>query len=357
MESNVTTAPAGEAEPMEAPDSKHADTKPMQIRIKGKPVNVPSICIENRTVLALGKWIRTAVVHDENWVEGDVIKNPEAAVDRLKKAGFKADVFTFSQKFPDIKPRYGYRMEWDNVAAIPLSTYSDWWEKRLPQESRKNVRRGGRRGVVAQTVSLDDKLVQGITEIYNETPFRQGKRFPKYGMDFAAVKADVSQILERSEFIGAYFGDELIGFVKLVYIGKVASILSINSKNQHFDKRPTNILMAKAVEISCEKGMTHLLYGRYTYGNKASSPLTEFKRRNGFEKVLVPRFYIPLTVKGRIFLLLNLHRGLLGLLPTRLVDFLVKMRALFLKKTLKGDAKARASEPDGKEAGRQSDGA
>lgn len=356
MESNVTAANVAEVEGMEMPDSIHVDSKPMQIRIKGKQVMVPSICIENRTVLALGKWIRTAVVHDENWVEGEVIKDPEAAVAKLKKAKFKADVFTFSQKFPDIKPKYAYRMEWDNVASIPLSTYSDWWEKRLPQESRKNVRRAGKRGAVARRASLDDKLVQGITEIYNETPFRQGKRFPKYGMDFVAVKADVSQILERSEFIGAYCGDELIGFIKLVYIGKVASILSINSKNQHFDKRPTNILMAKAVEISCEKGMTHLLYGRYTYGNKASSPLTEFKRRNGFEKVLVPRYYIPLTLRGRTSLLLNIHRGLLGLLPTGVVDFLVKMRALFFQKFSKGEEKAQGSERDGNAAGCQTDG-
>jgi hypothetical protein len=335
--SNITTANVGDAKQMEVPDSKHADTRPMQIRIKGKQVIVPSICIENRTVLALGKWIRRAVIHDENWVEGEVIKDPEAAVARLKRAKFKADVFTFSQKFPDIKPRYGYHIEWDNVAAIPLSTYSDWWEKRLPQESRKNVRRGGKRGIVARVVSLDDKLVQGITGIYNETPFRQGKRFPKYGMDFAAVKADVSQILECSEFIGAYLGDELIGFIKLVSLGKVASILSINSKNQHFDKRPTNILMAKAVEISCEKGKTHLLYGRYTYGNKTSSPLTEFKRRNGFEKIPIPRYYIPLTIRGGIILKLNLHRGLVGMLPGRLVDFLVKWRARLIEKKKKSE--------------------
>jgi hypothetical protein len=273
-----------------------------------------------------------AVVHDENWVAGEVVKDPEAALAQIKEQGLKADYFTFPQRLPDVEPKYKYRMEWDNVAAIPLSAYAEWWEKRIPQESRKNVRRSVKRGVVVRTVPLDDQLIQGITEIYNETPIRQGKPFPKYGQDFQTVKKDVSQILDRSEFICAYYKDELIGFVKLVYLGKVASILSINSKNSHFDKRPTNALMAKTVEVSCEKGMSHLLYGRYDYGNKTSSPLTEFKRRNGFEKIPLPRYYVPLTVKGNVFLKLNLHRGLLNLLPGGLLDFLVKVRAWIFEK-------------------------
>jgi len=317
-------------------------------------VTVPTVRVENRLVLALGRWVRIAVVHDENWAEGEVIKDPTGAVSQLKAAKFKVDVFTFSQKFPNIKPKYDFHMEWDNVAAVPLTTYSDWWENRLPQETRKNVRRSAKRGVTVRSVPLDDGLVQGITEIYNETPFRQGKPFPKYGLDVAAVKADVSQILERSEFLAAHSDDELIGFVKLVYIGNTGSILSINAKNRHFDKRPTNALMAKAVEVCCQKRMTHLLYGRYTYGNKTSSPLTEFKRRNGFEKILVPRYYIPLTLRGRLILRTRLHRGLIGVLPTWLVDLLIKTRALLIQRTAKPDRIEPSSEQPERVPSRQS---
>jgi hypothetical protein len=328
----------------------------MELRIKGKPVMVPSICVEDRTVLVFGKWIKMAVVHDENWVAGEVVKDPETVVAQIRQQKLKADFFTFPQRLPDSKPRYKYPMEWDNVAAIPLSNYSDWWEKRIPQESRKNVRRSVKRGVTVRTVPLDDQLIQGIADIYNETPVRQGKPFPKYGQDFQAVKKDVSQILDRSEFICAYAENEMIGFVKLVFLGQVASILSINSKNRHFDKRPTNALMAKAIEVCCEKGMSHLLYGRYTYGNKASSPLTEFKRRNGFEKILLPRYYVPLTLKGRIILRLNLHLGLINMLPGGLVDFLVKFRAWLFEKIsflLRKKKQTEYSEQDGNEASRQ----
>ena len=297
-----------------------------EISLRGKMVKVPAVTVENRTVLALGKWVRMASVHDEVWLEGEGVKDPAAAVVKIKSV-LKADLFTFAQKIPDTQPKHPYRMEWDNVAAIPLTTYKNWWENEIPQESRKNVRRGGKRGVTVRAADLDDEFIRGITEIYNETPVRQGKPFPKYGQDFETVKRDVAQLLERSQFIGAYLGTELIGFIKVVFIGRVASILSINSKNCHFDKRPTNILMAKAVEIAAERGMTHLIYGRYAYGNKAASPLTEFKRRNGFVQIDLPRYYIPLSLRGRFILAINAHRGLIGMLPGSVVDFLVRARA------------------------------
>ena len=86
--------------------------------------------------------------------------------------------------------------------------------------------------------------------------------------------------------------------------------VSVTHVIRHFDKRPANALIAKAVEI-CEpqRVISHLIYCSYIYNDPKSS-LTEFKRRNGFEKVLLPRYYIPLTPKGRLALNLGLHRGL-----------------------------------------------
>lgn len=315
-----------------------------EISLRGKLVKVPALEVEDRTVLALGRWVRLASIHDEVWLEGDGVRDPKAAVARIAGA-LPADIFTFAQKLPDTKPKYPYPMEWDNVAAIQLTTYNEWWENMIPQESRKNVRRAGRRGVTSRVAELDDEFIRGIVEIYNETPIRQGKPFPKYGQDFNAVKRDVAQLLDRSIFIGAYHGTELIGFIKLVFIGKVASILSINSKNCHFDKRPTNILMAKAVEIAAERGMTHLIYGRYAYGNKAASPLTEFKRRNGFVQIDLPRYYIPLNWRGKLMMSVNAHRGLVGMLPSGLVDFLVKARAWFFETFSRRSSSAKTETP------------
>jgi hypothetical protein len=85
--------------------------------------------------------------------------------------------------------------------------------------------------------------------------------------------------------------------------------------------------MAKAVELCAEKGISHLIFGKFNYGNKKHTPLREFKIRNGFEEILAPRYYVPLTVKGAISVRLKLHRGLLGLLPHSVITFLVNARS------------------------------
>jgi hypothetical protein len=222
-------------------------------------------------------------------------------------------------------------MDWDNVAAIRLDNPEDWWENRLPQETRKNVRRSAKRGVVVRVASLDDDLIRGIVAINNESPIRQGKPFPHYGKDPEAVRKDYSSFRDRSEFIGAYSGDELIGFIQIIRMGKIAGILEILSKTSHYDKRPANALIAKAVEHCAEKGISYLTYGKYCYGNKRDNPLTEFKRRNGFEETLVPRFYVPLTALGKISVAFRLHRGLLGILPEPLIYPLLGLRRIWYR--------------------------
>ena len=113
----------------------------------------------------------------------------------------------------------------------------------------------------------------------------------------------------------------------MVYVGKVARIMQILSKNAHADKRPPNILLTKAVEVCAQRGMTHFIYGQYYYGNKGHTPITEFKRRNGFEEIRTPRYYVPLTLKGGLALGLNLHRGVKNLLPGGVMNTLLDVRA------------------------------
>ena len=304
------------------------ESNSFQVRIRGKNTRVPCRHVEGKAVIVLGRWIKLARVHEEEWMEGEVVKNPASFVSQLKQRRLPAHVFTFLQKPPETEPKHVFHYDWDNFAVIHIKSFDDWWQK-LPQESRKNTRRSVKRGVTVRTVELDDALIQGITEIYNESPVRQGKPFPHYGKDFNTIKKEVSTLMDRSGFIGAYHGNELVGFIKLVYLGSIASILHIVSKNAHYDKRPTNALLAKTVEICSQKGISHLLYGHYIYGKKTSSPLIEFKKRNGFEEVRVPRYYVPLTWWGHVVVWLRLYRGLLGLLPSGVVNCLVTVRSKF----------------------------
>jgi hypothetical protein len=51
--------------------------------------------------------------------------------------------------------------------------------------------------------------------------------------------------------------------------------------------------------------------------------------RNGFQKILVPRYWIPLTTKGTAAIKLGLHRDIRTYIPERLLDVLLNLRKAF----------------------------
>lgn len=302
----------------------------VEIRIKGINTRVPSVQIDGRTVITKGGAVKLASIFDEGETEGELVKNPEVFIAALKQSGLGADVLTFFQRPPELQPKFAYPLEWENYAAVPVTTYEAWWEK-LPQESRKNTRRAAKRGVEVKVAPFDDELARGIHKICNETPVRQGRPFWHYGKDFETIKREHATYVERSDFIAAYFEGELIGFIKVVYVDRVASIMAILALNTHYDKRPMNALLAKAMEVCAQKGVGYFVYGNYIYGNKKDSSLVEFKRRNGFEQIDYPRYYVPLTLKGKVFVSLRLYRGWVGLLPAPVLNLLLKIRSAVLE--------------------------
>ena len=111
------------------------------------------------------------------------------------------------------------------------------------------------------------------------------------------------------------------------------SIVQLLTMIKHYDKRPTNALIAKAVEVCEQQGIPYLMYCNYIYHDPNSS-LTEFKRRNGFERVLLPRYYVPLTLKGKVALGLGLHRRLVERIPKPVVSQLLKIRSYWYERRL-----------------------
>lgn len=304
-----------------------------EINVRGKAVRVRSAQIHDRTVICTGTWLKMAAINDEDLVEGEAVGRPVTFIASLRETGLNADIFTFAQKLPDTTPKNTYHLEWDNAAVIPITTYSDWWDRRVESSVRRAVRKATKVGVVTKVTDLDDTLARGIVEINNETPIRQGKAFWHYQKDLESVRLENSTYPGRSTFIGAYYEDELIGFLRIIHVDQTASIVQILSKLSHFEKRPTNALIAKAVELCEQRGYRYLVYCSYIYNDPKSS-LTEFKRRNGFEQVLLPRYYVPLTLKGRIALTLRIHRGLAALLPKPLLVQLLKIRSFWYARRL-----------------------
>jgi hypothetical protein len=302
-----------------------------QIRIRGRNRILPAAQIQGRTVVCSGRWLKLAFLKDENVVEGEPVDEPALFEAQLKASGLGADLLTFVQQPTESQPKHALYWEEDNLAVIRTDTFKDWWENRLPQESRKNVRRSAKRGVVVREVSFDDELVRGIKSIYDETPMRQGRRFWHYQKDFAAVKMENETYLDRSWFVGAYFNDELIGFIKVIMVDKLATLIQIIAKNAYRDKRPMNALLAYAVKQCEKRGVSFLVYGRYRYGKKQGDSLGEFKRRNGFEELVFPRYYVPLTWKGRVALKLGAQQGFESMIPRPLADFLLNVRARLMR--------------------------
>ena len=256
------------------------------ISVRGKAVRVPTACVNGQTVVVTGRSLRVARIHDVEFADGEAITDPSAFIKALAATGLRADILTFPQKIYEGEPKHRLPFDWDNAAVAPAGDYDRWWNE-LPQVVRKNVRRAAKRGVTVEVAAFDDALVHGIKGIYDETPIRQGRRFWHYGKDLETIRAENGSYLERAEFIGAYCEGELIGFVKFVRTGTVAVVMQILCKAAHYDKRPMNALIAKAMEVCHAKGVSHLVYSKFMYGNKTDD-MTEFKRRNGFVQMDFP---------------------------------------------------------------------
>ena len=264
------------------------------------------------------------------YVDGDKFTlpgPPQTLIEGIKKSSLRADLFTFLQSVPHTEPMYGYDWEFDNLAVLPITTFEHWWNHQIKSPARNRARQAEKKGAVIREIPFDDELLAGIVDIHNETPIRQGRRFPHYGMDHEGARKYAGTFLDRSIFIGAFFEGRLIGFLKLVMdeARTYACAINILSMIQHREKAPTNAMIAQAVRVCAERGLRHLVYENFVYGNKGADSLTNFKETNGFIRMDLPRYYVPLTPLGRLALRYRLHRRLVEYVPEPLM---IRFRAL-----------------------------
>jgi len=243
--------------------------------------------------------------------------DPEAMLSGLRKCGTRIDLFTFIQKVPESSPKYGYPMEWDNLAVLPVSTFDHWWNHQIRSFPRNRARQAEKKGVVLREVPFGDTLIKGICGIYNECPVRQGKRFAHYGMTPERAREYAGTFLDRSIYVGAFVGDTMIGFIKLVTdeSRNQACLVHIISMVQHKDKAPANALIAHAVRACADRNIPYLVFEHFSYGKKQGDSLSRFKEVNGFQRVVLPRYYVPLTPLGRAAFRLGIHRRMVDHLP------------------------------------------
>jgi hypothetical protein len=291
--------------------------------------------VSGKEIRVNGSLIRIGFIDGEGY---QFLEDPEMALEDLRKSGTRIDLFTFIQRLSDTSPRYSYPMEWDNMAALRVSTFDDWMTKQIDFKVRNKVRKAAKNGVVVREVHYDDGFVRGISAIYNESPIRQGKPFWHYGKDLATVRKMNATFMDRSIFIGAFLEGNLIGFVKLVFDEdrSQAGLMQIVSMMGHQDKAPTNALIAHAVRSCAERGISYLWYANMTYGKKQADGLADFKRHNGFQKIELPRYYVPLTLAGRVALRFDLHHGMAGWVPEPVAATYRRIRKRWYAKRVPG---------------------
>ena len=128
---------------------------------------------------------------------------------------------------------------------------------------------------------------------------------------------------------GRFLGNQLIGFVKLTIdeTRSQAGVMHIIAMIQHRYKAPTNALIAELVKTCTKRNISYLVYANFAYGKKVQSSLSDFKERNGFQRVDLPRYYVPLTRWGALALRVGLHRRLAERVPEPVAAKLRELRS------------------------------
>jgi hypothetical protein len=290
--------------------------------IKGQPAQIDCAEIQGQRY-SISRGPVTVVNLEEEWYED--VRDPAGVIDLLTDDRvLKADLFTFRQRLPDLEPKYDFPIEWESIAALPIQTFDHWFNKQVKGTTRNMIRKSQKAGVEVRECGYDDAFVSGMTEIFNEAPVRQGRRFWHYGKDLETIKQQFSRYLFREYLLGAFCGDEMVGFVMLANAGRFGILGQFISKMQHRNKAINNTLMAKTVETCANRQLPYLVYGDWSV-----TSLSDFKRHSGFVEVSLPRYFVPLTQKGKLVLKAGLHRGLKAALPSRIKDPLKKLRKLW----------------------------
>lgn len=275
--------------------------------------------IKGKDITVQGRFVRIARLNGDKY---KFLDNAEDILEGLRTSGTRVDLFTFMQRLPETKPQYSYPMEWDNFAALRMLTFDAWWTQQIDNKTRNMVRKAERKGVHVREVPFDHALADGIWQVYNECPVRQGRPFRHYGKDIETVRREEATFLDSSFFIGAFLGEALIGFIKLTIdeTHTQAGMMNIVSMVQHRDKAPTNALIAQAVRSCAERRIPYLVYSNFSYAKKQRDGITEFKESNGFQRVDLPRYYVALTHLGQVAFRVGLHHRLVDRLPEAVLE-------------------------------------
>jgi hypothetical protein len=154
------------------------------------------------------------IAHDTYEYENNIDPRPFI----IKLVDRRVDIYTFLDRrwcCPISNPQADWVAEDDNIALLTINSYDEWW-RMIGKKTRNMVRKAEKEGVQIAVVEPSDKLAEGIYEIYNETPIRQGRAFTHYGESPEVIRRHMYDA-KNNTFIGAYIGEKLVGFIQILY--------------------------------------------------------------------------------------------------------------------------------------------
>lgn len=235
----------------------------------------------------------------------------EEFVESLRKRN--VDIFTFIERkwcCSIESPSELWARAEDNIALLNVTSYDEWL-KLVGKKTRNMIRKAQKNNITTKVVESSKELAVGIWKIYNETPIRQQRLFPHFGASLESVRDGVSSAGDNVSYVGAFVKARLVWFIQLIFGDNIVVVSQILSLQEYWDKAINNAMLARVVEVCVSRNEGWLMYGRM--GNHLS--LDVFKQNNGFEKFVVTRYYIPLTVKGNVAVNLGLHKDVKDVLP------------------------------------------
>ena len=272
---------------------------------------------EDVQYIAKRKKLFATIARDSREYEIDISPG-ETFINKLKFLGI--DVFTFIERNwsnLNITPRKTWIKTADNVALLQLTSYDAWWNL-IGKKTRNMVRKAEKNRLLTNTVTPNHALAEGMWLIFNETPIRQNRYFPHFGLKLNNVEHKIFSS-KKNIFIGSFFENKLVGFVDLIIGKDIAIISQLLSLKEYWNKAINNALIAKTVEICVNQQVNWLMYGRM--GNHPS--LDKFKHNVGFRKFSLVRYYIILSLKGKIAAKMGIHRDLKDILPNKITNSLL----------------------------------
>ncbi len=186
-----------------------------------------------------------------------------------------------------------------DIALLSFDSFDDWFSS-LPKNRRRQIRNTEKEGIDVRTIEQPSiSEAQEILDLYQESPFREGRYFVGYHTWSVPRVMEKFRTNDKVVSSVAIYDGKIVGVAKAKFKGQVAvsnSILSSLAIRRKIKGVATSLLANQIKKLS-SNGVRHIKYGHLGVGLEG---LDHFKTSNGFRPVTVNYNYLLLTRKARL---------------------------------------------------------